>query len=111
MKEFRNKAWEHWQKMEEIFPLGGASGASTHHGTTQKAYEGSPQSVISVPPVAGASYGTSNPEVGLSTMDQQALMKAANTVSMAIQSLDDISLVSPSLANMPAPSITSNSLK
>jgi hypothetical protein len=80
---------------KEIFPLGGTSGAGTHHGTTQKAYEGSPQSVISVPPVAGASYGTSNPEVGLSTMDQQALMKAADTVSMAIQSLNDISPVSP----------------
>jgi hypothetical protein len=79
----------------EIFPLGGASGASTHHGTTQKAYKGSPQLVIPVTPVAVMSYGTNNPEVGLFTMDQQALMKAANTVSMAIQSLYNISLMSP----------------
>jgi hypothetical protein len=56
LKEFHNKAWEDLQKMKEIFPFGGASGDGTYHGTTQKAYEGSPQLVKLMPPVTDPYY-------------------------------------------------------
>ena len=101
MKEFCNKGWDNLHKMEEIFPTGGATGVGSHHGTAlNRAYEGSPQSLASALGAA-ASYSTNDPGVGLSKMDQQAVIVAANMVSMVVWSLTDISpLILPIPANL-----------
>lgn len=107
MKEFRNKGWDNLHKMEEIFPTGGATGVGSHRGTAlNRAYEGSPHSAASALGAA-ASYSTNDPGVGLSKTDQQAVTAAANTVSMVVQSLTDIS---PPILPIPANlSVTSES--
>ena len=107
MKEFSNKGWDKLHKMEEIFPTGSATGVGSHRGTAlNRAYEGLPQSMASALDVA-ARYSTNDPGVGLSKTDQQAVTAAANTVSMVVQSLTDIS---PPILPIPANlSVTSES--
>jgi hypothetical protein len=112
MKEFRNKGWDNLHKMEEIFPIGGATGVGSHRGTAlNRAIKGSPQSATSLLGVF-ASYGTNNPGVGLSETDQQAVAEAANVVSMAVQSLTNISpSILPLPANLSVPSESASSRK